>query len=118
VIVRLLVWPFALVSLMMRKRMRVFAPLCDRHRYMWFRRNLLLIFGFGTLWAVLCLLANSPLNLGRINDLALPQFQFWVVGPSWLLAGLLLRAWAIRPTEITDETITLSGVSSRFVEAF
>jgi hypothetical protein len=117
-------WPFLIVALILTKRMNVGVPLCDAHRYHWVKRNLFAILGL-LLCAGLCfggVLVSDDLD--KNGDPALrdtiQSITFGGAGVlfvAWLITICVLQATAIRSVEITDETITLAGVSPRFIDA-
>lgn len=114
------VLPYVIVAMVMTRRATVQAPLCDQHQGHWLNRALLMwgsFFLFGLMGAA-----------GLIFGLALPQRDQDTVMPFVCAgAGLLFVVWlvivvacqntAIRPKEITESEITLTGVSDVFVDA-
>jgi hypothetical protein len=106
--------PAAIVALVLTKRMRVEAPMCARHRWHWAGRILAVLvslLGIIFLTALLVVLA-PPDEAGAFFSLGL------ISGTLLLLTGgLILHFTSIRPVEITDRSITLTGVSEEFVEA-
>jgi hypothetical protein len=109
-------WPSALLALILRRRLRIRMPLCNTHEYYWVRQKAVTIVSFGVLFAGLCYFIQA---LDNANHLGLPVgwLQLWIAGPTWLAIALLMRTKAIRPIEITEDTITLTGVSAQFVDA-
>jgi hypothetical protein len=103
------------------KLMQAQLPMCHRHRNHWLGRALfawvvggLLLAGFG---AMLALASGGP----RGGE---PPRVFTVMAatscaglPLWVLVMFFLLATAIRPVEIDEDSITLKGVSPRFVES-
>jgi hypothetical protein len=103
------------------KLMKAHLPMCQRHRHHWLGRALfawvvggLLLAGFGVMLAV----ASSGPKAGQM-----PTWFGVVAGiscaglPLWLIVMLVLLATAIRPTEISEDGITLKGVSPKFMES-
>jgi hypothetical protein len=116
--------PWALVALILTKRMTVHAPMCADHKRHWLIRSILVVGGLLFLIAfgatMFALAVSKDPGRGQPNDS--PFFGLMCLGS---LGGLLVliiiaaicQATSIRPMEITDRTITLSGVSRDFIEA-
>jgi hypothetical protein len=116
--------PFVIVALIMQKRMRVPAPLCDRHKYHWV---------WPTVAAVVALLLLLGMLFGGMalggalegavdKDLQGTLMAVWFLGVfglflACLVAACVIQARAIRPVEITDRSITLTNVAPAFVDA-
>ncbi len=110
----------AIVALILTKRMTVRVPVCERHEGFWRRRNLVVglsFLGVAVLEIVaIAISANQP--QGQNNDLG----GFVCVGGAflflaWLVVVAIYSAQGIRPTEITDRSIRLTGVNREFIEA-
>jgi hypothetical protein len=112
--------PYVIVALILTKKARVEVPLCDRHKHHWLWRLLflagvpvVLVVGTFLLWLLLSNLG------GQIRDSA--SFV-WVICASlfilWLIAAAIMESLSIRPEEITDTTISLSGVAKAFRDAY
>jgi hypothetical protein len=112
--------PFAIVAVILTKRVTLIAPMCDAHRKHWLSRTLAMLGGFvlaiGLLFAWMFVGLSVP-----------PRRDSWpvilgmaaaIVGVSWIFACILLRLTSIRPVEITDYEVTLAGVSDVFIDAF
>jgi hypothetical protein len=112
----LTVWPLLFLALLLRKRMRVLLPLCDAHRssLRWQRRvaQVLMVVLLGVLVGGAILL-NREDDAG--NYTVNPLLLLWFDGVPIMVALLLLRAGAVRPQEITDDSITLGDVADDFV---
>lgn len=115
--------PYLIVAMILTKRTRVQAPLCDQHKGHWFNRALV-VWGTFVLFGAICLggfvLAGAMNNGGgrRGDDI----FGFAcagsvVLGLIWLIVLIVAQNTAIRPKEITDKDITLTGLSQEFVDA-
>jgi hypothetical protein len=102
----------------MTKRMVVEVPTCHKHRNYFLMRQLwiwlsFLVVGllFGGMFAVF---AAAELK----DAMALPcvggAFAFVI----WLIAVIIIQSMMIKPTEITDRSITLKGVHAGFSQAF
>jgi hypothetical protein len=115
IIVALLV--AVILAAVLTKRMRVSVPLCDQHRNHWFNRGLFI--GLGVLLVLALAIGAGVLSANVKSDA--------VIGITWLLVALVFLGWlvglvvaqstAIRPTEITDRSITLTGVAQEFADA-
>ena len=114
--------PWIIVALILTKRITIEAPLCDRHKGHWSWRNW---FIWGGLVFVLCLgavaiaiSASQENQRGGQNQLVGLICGATVVGGLiWLIAAAIIQTVGIRPTEITNNSITLTHVSTAFVDA-
>jgi hypothetical protein len=115
--------PGAIVAMILTKRMTVWAPLCAAHKNHWLLRILLIL---GTLALVAALIIGSLVAASTISEQGGRHGDdlvgFVCVGGVillvlWLIGLAVIQLTAIRPTEITDDTITLTGVSDAFVRA-
>jgi hypothetical protein len=113
-----LIW--AIVAIILTKTMTVYALVCDEHKGHWFKRKLI---GWRLVLLGLAAFCVGFLMMALVND---PRFgDFASLGPllgaavffATLIAAVLVLRSAIRPTEITDDDIRLTGVSEGFVEA-
>jgi hypothetical protein len=93
--------------------MTVGVPLCARHRFHWFGRYLFILGGFLGI-ILLAYLAVTQWEGPMAEDLAL---ALGLGAFAWIIAVFVLLFTAIRPKEITDLSITLTGVSRKFAEA-
>jgi hypothetical protein len=109
------VFPYAIAAGATQRQIRVTVPLCDRHRWHWGGRT-----------AVICLallgifiLFFAAIALAGAADLhpAAVFIPFLVLLVAWLGMTIFLAVTMIRPAEITDRSLTLTGVSEAFVEA-
>ncbi len=114
-----LIW--AIVAIILTKTMTVYAPVCDEHKGHWFKRKLigwgLVLFGmavFAVGFVSMATFANNP-QLQQYTGLGLllGGVVFFI---TLIVAAFVLRS-AIRPAEITDDDIRLTGVDEGFVEA-
>jgi hypothetical protein len=114
-----LVW--VIVAMILTKTMVVYAPVCEAHRGHWFKRTLLnwllvlggiaaIVLGF----VALAVMENDP-NLRDLAFLGPLLGVLTFIGT--LIAAVIVSRTAIRPTEITDDDIQLTGVNEEFVEA-
>jgi hypothetical protein len=112
--------PYVIVAVILTKRATVQAPLCEPHQGHWLNR-LLLIWGSFFLFGLVGLAGiifavNLPLP-DREN-----AFPFVCIGTIillviWLVIVIVCQNTVIRPREITDAEITLTGVCDAFVNA-
>jgi NhaP-type Na+/H+ or K+/H+ antiporter len=109
----------ALLALIMTKRMKVSAPLCHVHRNHWLLRSLLSFFGFIGVFvisgALLFVVAAKSGEHGASEKpllIALGVGGVLIVG--WLIMTIVMQHTAIRAKEITDKSMTLTGVSVKF----
>jgi hypothetical protein len=114
--------PYVIVVAILTKRMTVHAPLCDEHKNHWAWRNWVLWLGLVILAvlgiASLVLLATQQDRRGGSNPIAgLACAGTAVAFLIWLITVAIIQQGAIRPTEITDDEITLTNVSAGFVDA-
>jgi hypothetical protein len=107
--------PYAIVASATMKRINVPVPLCERHKWHWGGRTALVLVG---------LLAMVVLVLGGIalagEDDGFGPIVFLPIGLLflvWIVSAVVLGATAIKPREITDKSITLSGVSQEYIDA-
>jgi hypothetical protein len=114
--------PFAIVALVLTKRMRVEVPLCPDHQRHWMWRNLLVIAGL--IGLILLGIGAAVLIMELERRPGFRNIGGWVCGAVallgliWLIVAAVLGTTAIRPSEITDRDITLIGVSEEFAEAY
>jgi hypothetical protein len=109
---------FLIVSAVVTKRMAVRIPLCEKHKGLWTKRMLIVLLGLLVILAFVGCAAYVSVAEGDLSDLAVP---LWIVVVAlllgWLITLVVLQQSAIRPTEITDGNITLTGVSPGYLEA-
>ena len=112
-------WAFLLLgvlgALIFSKRATVDIPLCDRHKWHWGIRTAIALVGILILVGLgigVALVASENQDLAPY--LVIPLLLVFV---GWLVLLIYLGVTTIRPTEITDKSITLKGVSEEFVDA-
>jgi hypothetical protein len=99
------------------KKMTVNVPMCAKHKQHWLRRkwftilSAVAIVGVGIAILVLFDRTNEPDKAGYACSGGLVLFILW------LAAAVSLEFRAIRAIEITDMSITLSGVSEDFISS-
>jgi uncharacterized membrane protein YdcZ (DUF606 family) len=113
-------WAGGLIGLMLMKHATLQAPLCDAHKGHWFNRNLLMGATFGLFLVAIiggiALAANVNDRLqNTIGPVVAISVLVMIVG--WLVLVAFCHFTMIRPTEITDEEIALTGVAPEFIEA-
>jgi hypothetical protein len=105
--------PCIIVALIMTRRMRIEAPLCDVHRNHWSTRNW--VTGLSILGYVVFFFAALIFFQGEaLGGLLGGSIALFVV---WLIILAIWQATAIRVTEITNHSIVLQGVSRGFVNS-
>lgn len=114
--------PYAIVAIILTKRMKVEAPLCPQHQGHWQWRALYLYLGL----ALFVVLGVGSMVVLASTDNRRGAPEAWagflclgslVAGLAWLISAAIIQHLSIRPTEITDKDITLTNVSPFFVEA-
>jgi hypothetical protein len=110
--------PFLIIALVLTKYMTVRVPLCHQHTGHWSKRTWTII---GTFLAVMllgiaavALMANQQPPNDEVGWACLGTVGLLFV---WLIAAAIIQSSAIRPSEITDSSITLNKVHPDFVEA-
>jgi hypothetical protein len=108
--------PYAIVANVMTKRMNVDVPFCDAHAGHFWKRALLMLAGVLLFLAPLVagIAVSGPGNDALFTALLLTALFGFLC---WIALIVVLKLTEIRPTEITDDSITLTSVSPAFVEA-
>jgi len=116
--------PFLIVTLILTKRMQVRVPLCEAHQG-YFRMRLWMT--WGTLAAVVCVgillfviagISSDDTRHGADSSaLGYACFGTAMLFLIWLVTVAILQHLSIRPTEITDRSITLTNLSPSYVRA-
>jgi hypothetical protein len=105
--------PFVIVALILTKRRTVEVPLCGRHRHHWLARQGLMLGSLvGLLGAIFGTLALTPRN---VPDLFFLGVLGGLIG--WIVLVVIVNMGMIRPTSITEDSISLQGVSAGFKDA-
>ncbi len=109
---------WVLFAFLLSKRMTVRAPLCERHKWHWAGRTLITLGVFLGLIAALCggIAVLYALDLEE-DKISLVVAGFALVLTAWVVLAVVLQLSGVRPAEITDRGITLTGVSERFADA-
>jgi hypothetical protein len=112
-------WAFIVLGLigamMFMKTITMDVPLCERHKWHWGGRTAIIVLGLvGIIFLMFAGIAAA--DVVRIDPpvVFIPIAMLFL---AWLIATVVLSAGTIRPTEITDKSVTLRGVSEEFVEA-
>jgi hypothetical protein len=107
---------FLLTATIATKRMGVTLPLCREHLHHWRWRTLTILFTF----LLLCLIGLAGLLVAMdrninpdIGELTCPCCAVGLMG--WMIQAIILHLTSIRAISITDYSITLSGISPRFL---
>jgi hypothetical protein len=109
-----------ILNLILLKRMRIWVTLCEGHRNHWLPLRILLFSGIG----ILALLSFTTIVLfkttrGPGDPRGELGFGFGVATVAFLLAmvfsAAFLQTRVIRPAEITEDSITLTGVADVYV---
>jgi len=107
--------PFVIVALAMTKRMWVRIPFCAAHARHYWRRVLPMV---GAASVVVGLLVVGFEFREQDRAISWPCFIGAVLGFFiWAVLVVFLKMTEIRPTNITERSITLTGVSPAFADA-
>jgi hypothetical protein len=110
--------PYVIVALILTKRMTVEAPVCDKHRGYWWKRQMLMWMPLLLLFLCGIGLAIAAGNMGDKDTPGIVCFASGAAGVVWLFVAVVIQSMMIRPTEITNRTIRLKRVHEGFVDAF
>jgi hypothetical protein len=112
-------WAFlalgAMGAMMFAKTATLQVPLCERHKWHWGGRTAVILL---SLLALLLLLFGAIVIASKLQ--VEPEFVFIPFAAlflAWLGLAITLSVTTVRPTEITDKSITLQGVSEEFIDA-
>jgi hypothetical protein len=115
--------PVALILIpVLRKKMRVPVPLCERHRNHWLPLQGMVLFGgIGVLLLFFSTFAFFIVALGHNERISQLVERFWFGTFVFLIimvfSGAILQTRLIRPTKINSQSITLTNVAKRFIES-
>jgi hypothetical protein len=118
--------PFVIVAAVLTKRMTVRVPLCDEHQNHWSWRGwfigvgaiLMLMLGLGCFAVLVATDQPQQRGGGGANPLAgVLCAGGGVAFLIFIITAAIIQQLAIRPTEITNEAITLTNVAPEFSEA-
>jgi hypothetical protein len=112
-------WAFlvlgAIGAMIFMKRITVDVPLCEKHKWHWGIRTALAI---GGLVVIVLLVMVAAAVASEDNTLAPFVFlPLLVLFLGWIGLLIGMAVTTIRPTEITDKSVTLVGVCQEFIEA-
>jgi hypothetical protein len=109
---------YVILALILTKRMTVDVPVCDRHRGYWFKRGLWTFLSFVGLIGF-CFAAGFALDAILVRDtIGIICLTCVAALVAWLVFVVVVQSLMIKPTEITDRSITLTKVHPDFVAAF
>lgn len=113
ILVALLV--YLIVAVILTKKMTVTLPVCRRHRNHWLSRKLFV--GLGLLFWVVYVIA-AAVFADQLPKEAVPVLIGVGIfgGLGWLIAAVIFQNSAVKPKEITDRYIELTGVDRGFAE--
>ena len=108
---------FLVLFFVLRKKMNVALPVCERHQGMWLRRQLISTLGIVSIVGGVIGGVTFGYELDNLLDtkgagVAVVVIGLLVAAICFGIAGLGM----LRPTRITNDTITLSGVSPIFAD--
>jgi len=105
--------PFAIIALVLTKRVKIQAPLCHEHRYHWALRTATILLGIFVLLggAIACINVPSETVAGWC------WIAWFVALMAWLSMAVVLSTTAVRVVSITDHDIDIAGVALQFVDA-
>lgn len=112
---------YAVFASMMSKRALLAAPLCERHRNHWKMRLVIILVSLlmmtvlgGLAIAVVATDVRGP-TVEMLKGISCGVTIFLAL--AWLILLVTLQNTSIRPKEITDVDLFLTGVSPAFIEA-
>jgi hypothetical protein len=112
----------AALSNVLTKRRQVERPLCAKHINQWPWRTFTALGGFALFVVVgfaAAFVMATPERGGKSNPLGgILCAEAFVILLVWLVVVVVISSSTIRPTVITDESITLTNVSKEFVLAY
>jgi hypothetical protein len=111
-----------ILAFALKKRKLLHAPMCDKHCNLWKNGTWTILGSLFGLVTVAILLTIFGTQIDTIPGWR--GYSFVVIFGGWITAIVLwlivvgvLNSLSVSPTSITDDGITLSGVSARFVDA-
>jgi uncharacterized BrkB/YihY/UPF0761 family membrane protein len=111
-----------LLASILANKMTINAPFCQAHRNHWLMRTLVIVFGFIGVFvvsgALLFVVAAKSAAQGADDKPMLIALGFGgVLLLAWLVMVVVLQYSAIRAKEVTEKSMTLTGVSPSFISA-
>jgi hypothetical protein len=113
--------PYIIVALILTKKRTLEVPLCDQHRHHFLWAPLFI--GLGLVLIIILAIGTGIVGsqASQAGDDTLfgllcgGGVLFFLV---WLIVAIILQNRLVKPKEITDDEITLTGVAEEFVEEF
>lgn len=111
---------YFILAAVLRKTYTVAVPLCEDHKRHWTNRTVLTLVSLVVLVLGSIGLGVLAGNLGPAADDVGPVIVFVIIGGfvAWLVLVIVANSTAIRPEEITDDGIRLTGVCMEFSDAY
>jgi hypothetical protein len=107
--------PYIIVAIILTKRMTVQAPLCEQHRNHWGGRSALLLLTF---LGLIVLAIGGAVVLPEHGQKGMVLVIGCVTGLiAWVILAVIVQNGTVRPSEITDNSITLQSVAPEFRDA-
>src|SRR5262249_2768872 len=115
-----LFWIAIILNLILLTRMRVAVPLCERHRNHWLTVELVLFGGIGMLVLLFCATVVLFVTTRGPDDPQIEVAGWFCAGTiaffvAMLFPAAILQTRVIQAAEITNRSITLTGVAKEFV---
>ncbi len=114
--------PFLIVALILTKRCRVMAPLCEQHKNHWMMRQLLVLLSLVGMIALGLVVSIADVSVSKsgsqgdtLSGLVCMGWVILLIG--WVVLAVVVQSTSIRPKEITDTFLRLGGVSDEFARA-
>jgi hypothetical protein len=120
-LILLSILPYIIVALVLTQRCRARVPLCNQHSNHWSWRVLATLLSFFAIIVVgvgaVVLMSAAAGKQGGDTLGMLSCFGSIGLFVAWLIVLYVIQQTAIRPTEITERSITLTHVSEDFIRA-
>ena len=114
-------WAGGVIGMILTKYATVQAPFCAEHKGHWFNRALLMWGSFFLLGVIfvggLVLAVNAEQQLAEKVLFPIWGITCGILFIAWIVLLCVCQFTTIRPKEITDDEIFLTGVCAQFVEA-
>ncbi|MBX9626845.1 MAG: hypothetical protein K2X82_23800 [Gemmataceae bacterium] len=108
---------YLIVALVLTKKMTVTLPVCRRHRNHWLSRKLFV--GLGLLFWVVYVIAAAVFADQLPKDATPVLIGVGIFGAlGWLITAVILQNASVKPKEITDRYIELTGVDRGFADVW
>lgn len=116
--------PYVVVAAVLTQRVRCYTLLCERHKWHWLVRTLVVWGGFALMLLLIVggfalMMALGEGQTGGAKDRLFGLFCVGMVALilAWLISIPVTQVTAIHPTESTHRTVTLARVSPAFIDA-